>query len=151
MSMPKLGPEHEKLKVFLGEWRGKETMYPSQWMPQGGVRDAAISNRLALGGFAVVQDYAQLENGQPVYEGHAVIAKSPWGAGYQMHWFDIFAPSIFEGEFDGVRGVFVSESPMSKTRATFDFSTAGEYRFMMETSQDGETWSPMVDGEYSKR
>lgn len=150
MDMPKPGPGHEKMKVFVGEWRGKETMHPTQWMPEGGVRDAVISNRLALDGFAVVQDYVQSENGKPQFQGHAVIVKHPQADSYQMHWFDAFSPSLFEGTFDGVKGVFVHKSGMGDNRATFDFFKPGHYRFKMEMSQDGKSWTPMMDGAYAK-
>jgi len=150
MDMPKPGPDQEKLNIFLGEWRGKETMAPSQWMPEGGVRDAVVKNRLGVQGMAVIQDYAQLDNGAAVYEGHAVISKKNWGDGFQIHWFDMFAPSVFNGDFDGKRGVFISESPMGKTRATWDFKSDDAYSYIMEMSQDGETWSPLVTGEYVK-
>lgn len=150
MDMPKPGPAQQNLRTFVGEWRGKEKMHPTQWMPEGGVRDAKVLNRMALDGFAVVQDYVQSENGKPQFQGHAVILKNPHGENYQMYWFDAFAPSIFEGPFDGRRGAFVSQSPMGKTRATFDFTARDRYTFKMEVSADGKTWSPMMDGEYVK-
>ena len=68
-----------------------------------------------------------------------------------MHWFDLFSPLIFEGEWSGRSISMLSNSPMGQTRATFDFSRPDEYTFKMEMSQDGKAWSPLVDGEYSKR
>jgi hypothetical protein len=149
MDMPKAGPAQEKLKAFVGEWRGQERMHPTPWMPAGGMRDAKVSNRLALDGFVVIQDYVQLDGGKPTFQGHAVILKNPHADNYQMHWFDVFAPSLFKGSFDGKTGVFTSESPMGYTRATFEFSDRS-YKFKMEGSQDGKTWSPMMDGDYQK-
>ena len=150
MEMPTLGPDHERLKTFVGEWSGVEKMYPTPWLPEGGMRDARISNRLALDGFAVVQDYVQLEGGKPTFRGHAVIMKNPHAPSVQMYWFDSFSPSIFEGEWRGDAISMVSRSPMGQTRASFDFSREGAYSFRMEMSQDGAMWSPMMDGEYSK-
>ena len=150
MEMPKPGPAQEKLKAFVGEWRGKEKMHPTQWMPEGGMRDAKISNKLGLDGFAVVQDYTQLDGSTPTFSGHAVILKNPQADNYQMHWFDSFSPSLFEGSFDGKKGVFVHKSAMGLNRATFDFSKPGSYTFRMEMSQDGKSWAPMMDGEYKK-
>lgn len=149
MDMPKSGPAQEKLKAFVGEWRGQEKMHPSQWMPEGGVRDARVSNRLALDGFAVVQDYVQLDDGKPAFQGHAVIMKNPHADTYQMHWFDQFSPSVFEGSFDGKKAAFISKSPMGMSRATFEFSDKA-YKFRMEGSQDGETWTPLMDGDYRR-
>ncbi len=150
MEMPKPGPAQENLKAFVGEWRGKETMHPSQWMPEKSVRDARITNRIGLDGFAVIQDYVQLDGGKPTFQGHAVILKNPHADNYQMHWFDTFSPSLFEGSFDGKKGAFTSKSPMGQTRATWDFHKPDEYRFKMEMSQDGKSWAPMMDGEYRK-
>lgn len=149
MDMPRPGPAQEKLKAFVGEWRGAEKMHPSPWMPEGGVRDAEVSNRLALDGMAVIQDYAQLDAGKVVFSGHAVILKDPHSDNYQMHWFDPFSPSLFEGPFDGRRAVFTSASPMGRSRATFEFAGA-TYRFRMEGSQDGKSWAPLLDGEYRR-
>ena len=150
MDMPKPGPEQEKLKILVGDWRGQEKMHPSQWMPEGGVRDAKISNRLALDGFAVIQDYAQMDAGKTAFQGHAVIIKHPHADGFQMYWFDSFSPSVFEGSFDGKKAVFVSKSPMGHARASWDFTDARSYQFRMEGSQDGKNWAPMMDGEYQK-
>ena len=135
---------------MAGEWRGKETMHPTPWASQGAIRDADISNRVGLDGFAIIQDYRQRDGDTPTFTGHAIILKKPNADGYQMYWFDCFSPSVFEGEWDGVRGSFVSPSPMGQTRATFDFSVSGSYRFAMEMSQDGVTWAPMMDGEYQR-
>jgi hypothetical protein len=150
MEMPRPGPAQEKLKSFVGEWRGQEKMHPTQWMPEGGVRDAKISNKLALDGFAVVQDYVQSDKGTPQFQGHAVIMKNTKAETYQMYWFDSFSPSLFEGPFDGTHASFVSNSPMGMMRATFDFSKPGRYAFKMELSADGKSWAPMMDGEYRK-
>jgi hypothetical protein len=151
MEMPKPGPAQEKLKAFVGEWRGQEKMHPTPWLPQGGMRDAKISNRLALAGFAVIQDYAQLDDGKTTFEGHAVVLKNPQADNYQMYWFDQWSPSLFEGPFDGKKAVFTSKSPMGVHRATFEFTGPRAYKFLMENSQDGKTWSPMMEGEYQKR
>lgn len=150
MDMPKLGPDQERLHVMAGEWRGTETMHPTPWLPQGGMRDAHITNRIGLDGFAIIQDYVQSDNGAPTFNGHAVILKKPQAPGYLMYWFDSFSPSVFEGAFDGVHGEFVSDSPMGKTRATWDFSVPRAYSFAMALSQDGVNWQPMMDGQYTK-
>lgn len=151
MDMPKLGPAQEKLKIFVGEWRGKEKMSPSPWLPNGGEREAKISNKLALGGFAVAQDYAQLDKGKVVYPGHAVLMKNPAADNYQMYWFDMFWPSVFEGSVDGDKWVFTSVNPGGQhSRATYDFSSSGAYMFRMEMSEDGKSWKTMMEGSYSK-
>jgi len=74
MEMLKPGPEHAKLARIAGLWLGKDTMQPSPFSPSGDTVDARVENRVALGGFVVVQDYAQLKDGQPTFEGHAVFS-----------------------------------------------------------------------------
>ena len=150
MDMPKPGPAQERLKIFVGDWRGEEKMQPTPWLPEGGVRDAAISNRLGLDGFAIIQDYVQSNKGAPTFIGHAVILQRPQAETYQMYWFDSFAPSVFEGEWDGARGSFISDSAMGKTRASFDFTKPGAYTFRMEMSPDGKNFAPLMDGAYVK-
>lgn len=151
MDMPKLGAAHKAMLALVGDWAGEETMHPSPWMPKGGKRKAKIANRLALGGFAVVQDYEQLgEGGMPGFLGHGVVTYDGAKDEYVMSWFDMFAPSEFRGKFKDGSWVLTARSPMGWHRATW--TIAGDaYSFRMEGSQDGRDWSPMMDGAYKRR
>lgn len=48
MHMPKPTEHHAKLEMLAGQWQGTETMYPSQWDPEGGTAIGRNDIRLAL-------------------------------------------------------------------------------------------------------
>ena len=56
IQVPKLTQAHEKLKTLVGMWRGTETIHPSPFDKKGGQATGIVNNRLALDGFAVIQD-----------------------------------------------------------------------------------------------
>lgn len=151
MEMPQLTDAHRKLEKFVGRWAGEEKIYPSPFDPQGGTVLARVENRLALNGFAVVQDYEQEKNGQIVFRGHGVFRWEAMQQCYEMHWFDSmgFAPSVFRGNWAGEVLTVINQSPQGHSRATFDFGPKGRYKFLMEVSQDGKQWFPFIEGQYA--
>ena len=44
----------------------------------------------------------------------------------------------------------VARDHQGHSRATFDFGEADRYAFRMEVSPDGESWSMIVEGCYSR-
>jgi len=151
-NMPTLTEEHRALNVLAGRWSGKEKISPSPW-DQGGDALGRVENRLALDGFAVVQDYEQERGGKVNFRGHAVFM---WDAGqrkYLCYWFDSmgFPPTPMVGDAQGKVFTLSNDTPQGKSRATFDFSQAGRYRFRMEVSQDGKQWFPFMEGDYAKQ
>lgn len=151
MEMPQLTDAHRQLEQFVGRWAGEEKIYPSPFDPQGGTVLARVENRLALNGFAVVQDYEQEKNGQIVFRGHGVFRWEAMQQCYEMHWFDSmgFAPSVFRGNWAGEVLTVTNQSPQGHSRATFDFGPKGRYKFLMEVSQDGKQWFPFMEGQYA--
>ncbi|HEY2412562.1 MAG TPA: DUF1579 family protein, partial [Pirellulaceae bacterium] len=103
MDMPKPGEAHRKIQKLVGNWLGEEKLFPSPWDPKGGTAQARVSNRLALGGFAVIQDYEQLRGGAATFAGHGVFSFNPHDSTYSMHWWDSMGspPNNFVGKFDG--------------------------------------------------
>jgi len=151
MEMPKPTDAHRRLDKLVGRWAGEEKIHPSPFDPQGGVAMARVENRLALDGFAVVQDYAQEKNGQIVFRGHGVFRWEVMQQCYEMYWFDSmgFPPSVFRGNFAGEVLTVMSQSPQGHNRAVFDFSKKSQYTFRMEVSPDGKQWFPFMEGQYS--
>src|SRR5207237_1045103 len=109
--------------------------------------------RLALDGFVVVQDYQQERNATVNFRGHGVFSWDAVGQCYVMHWWDSLGlpPGEFRGTFqNNVLTLSNDDGPM-QSRATFDLSKPGTYRFRMEVSQDGKEWYPFVEGEYTQK
>ena len=152
MDMPRPGAEHEKLKLFVGRWTGQETIHPSPMDPAGGAAKARVDNRLALDGFAVVQDYEQEKNGKVNFRGHAVFSYDAARKQYVMDWWDSFgmARSEYRGVFQGEVISLLTDTPMGKARATFDFPRGDRYTFRMEISMDGTLWVPFMEGQYTR-
>lgn len=150
MEMPKLTAAHRQLERLIGRWAGEEKIHPSPFDAQGGKAIACLENRLALDGFAVVQDYEQEKNGAVVFRGHGVFRWEAMQQCYEMHWFDSMglAPTVFRGNFTGEVLKLTSQSPQGYSRATFDFGTKGHYEFLMEVSPDGQQWFPFMEGRY---
>ena len=156
--MPKPTEHHEKLRALTGSWSGEETMFPSAWDPQGKTAVGRLESRLDLDGLFVVTDYEQERDGRITYRGHGVYG---WDAGercYTMYWFDTMTPGGFvqpaRGRFDGSQLVFESSGPPGqgggRSRYVYDFESDGRTTFRIESSRDGTTWTPMMEGRYRR-
>ena len=152
MDMPKPGPAHDKLKTLAGQWSGEEQIMPSPMDPVGGPANAKIENRLALDGFALVQDYVQERSGRVNFLGHAVIWYDAGNDTYVMDWWDTFglARSEYRGRFAGSKLALESATPMGRARATFDLAKEDAYGFAMEVSMDAVNWVPFMQGTYRR-
>lgn len=153
MEMPRLTAAHEKLAKFAGSWVGEETMHPSLWAPQGGIAQATVVNRLALGGFVVVQDYEQRQDGAVTFQGHGVLRWDPASSEYVMHWFDSMGmpPNEFRGSAEGDLFTLTSDDPNFRSRGIWDFSETGRYRHRMEAFQQDGTWKLLMEGAYTRQ
>lgn len=152
MDMPKPTELHHRLHRLAGRWAGEETLYASPWDPVGGPALAEIRNRPALGGFVLIQDYAQTRGGETTFLGHGVFWIDPASDEVVLHWFDNmgFPPNEFRGRFEGERLSLCCQQGQGRQRVSFDLSEPGRYRFRMEVSGDGTRWAPFMDGVYSR-
>lgn len=152
MEMPQVGDAHRKLHRFAGTWEGSETLSPSPWDPVGGPAVGKVVNRVALDGFAVMQDYEQFRNGVRSFSGHGVFAWNAQENCYQMYWFDSMgcAGNLFKGNFDGDVLTVYSDSHM-KSRAVFDISQPDAYSFRMDIGGEGDQWMTFMEGRYARQ
>ena len=67
-----------------------------------------------------------------------------------LTWFDSMGmpPNEFRGDFEGDVQTLTSEEPQGWIRAVWDFGEQGRYSYLMESSADGDAWSPLMEGEY---
>ena len=140
------------MEQLVGSWIGEEKMYPSPWDPQGGTATGRITNRQALDGFAVIQDYKQERDGAVTFRGHGVFCWDPVQQTYLLHWFDSCGtpPNVFEGSFEGNVFTMSCETPMGRNRTVFEIQDENHYAFRMEMSSDGEQWQTLMEGHYTR-
>jgi hypothetical protein len=151
--MPKPNEHHAKLAALAGTWQGKETLFPSQWVPETRSAEARVTARMDVGGFFLITDYVEEREGKVNYRGHGVFGFCDQEGVYTMYWFDDVSPGSLvtpaKGRWEGDTLAFENESPMGKGRYVYTL-TDGGYTFRIETSRDGKTWSPMVEGRYTR-
>jgi hypothetical protein len=152
MEMPHPSEEHKALEMLVGEWLGQETIHPSPFDPIGGPAIGRVHNRIALDGFAVVQDYEQERNGVVNFRGHAIFRWDSTDRCYVLHWFDSFgtAPAEYRGAMDHRVLTLTGPTTGGLARAIFDFSNLGKYHYKLEISADGDQWSVFTDGDYRR-
>lgn len=116
--MPTPGAGYKKLEKIAGNWEGEETMYPSPWDARGGKAIGRIKRRVALNGFAVINDYEQERDGKITSTGHGVFTGQPGDDTYTPVWIDCIGapPEIFTGKFDGdiLKGRRACRSPWAQ-------------------------------------
>ncbi|HEX9795108.1 MAG TPA: DUF1579 family protein [Planctomycetota bacterium] len=151
MEIPRPTRAHRQLERLVGDWRGQETMHPSQWDPAGGVAEGVSPARLAVSGFAVVVDYEQIRDGEVTFTGHGVYSIDEKTQEVVMHWFDCMSPGpeVFRGKFVGDELILVSKGPMGEFRST-NVYTGEEMHNKMEMSQDGKQWTTLFEGVYRR-
>lgn len=152
MDMPTPTASHRKLAMMAGDWTGPETMHPSPWNPDGYAAVGSLHNRMALDGFALIQDYDHKRDGTTVYQGHAVFGFDPQANQFTLHWFDNMGagPNVYRGEFNADVLSMISNAHGGQSRCVFDFSKPDTYAFEMSMSQDGRSWKPVMEGRYTK-
>src|SRR5689334_18847851 len=153
MEMPTPTAEHKKLEKIAGQWQGEEQMHPSPWDPKGGTAIGRITSRIALGGFALINDYEQERDGKITFTGHGVFTYDSKEKLYTLTWFDCMGvqPEIFKGQFDGEILRLSHGGPGMHARLTYDLSEPGQLSMSMEMAQDGVNWTRLFDGRLVKK
>jgi hypothetical protein len=152
MEMPKPTDAHRKLQSLVGTWKAEEKMFPSPWDPKGGTAVGRAINRLALDGFAIIQDYEQTSKDVVNYWGHGIFTWDPASQSYVLYWFDSLGMgvNVFKGSFDENKLTLTYKSDQGYTRASWKFTSDKSYAYKMEVSGDGNQWQPMMEGSYSR-
>jgi hypothetical protein len=89
MDMPTLGPAHDALKAFAGDWTGTEALAASPWAPASTAR-ADCEYRVALNGFALIQHYRQHREDGSEFLGHNVFTVDPQTGETLWYGFDSY-------------------------------------------------------------
>lgn len=149
MENPEPVREHRALEKLAGHFSGPERMHPSYFNESERKARAVTDARVALDGFAVVQDYVQELDDGTRFAGHGVFRYDMPSDTYEMHWFDSTGgpERIFRGGFADNSLVLTARVGEGWQRLKYDFNLAGGYRFRLETSEDGNNWNVAVEGD----
>src|SRR2546430_16914410 len=111
-----------------------------QFVPKGGDAIGICNNRLALDGFAVIQEYEQQRDGRTNFRGHDIFRWDSDKNAYLLHWLDsVGGPlSDMRGSFNSNILQLVGQSPNGQSRATLDFNGQLRYTHRMEAPPDGQ-------------
>jgi len=152
MDMPRPTEHHRRLETLAGRWQGSETMYPSQWDPEGGTATGRNEMRPGLDGFALISEYEQERDGVITFRGHGVMTYDPDEQAYVLHWFDSLGspPEVFRGNFDGDLLTLSHGGPGMHARLTYDLGTEETLRTRMELSADGAEWATFFEAAYER-
>lgn len=152
MQMPEPTLQHRKLETFAGDWVGEETLHPSPWSPVVRSAIGRFSMRMAIDGMFLINEYQEEREGEVVFRGHGVYGWDAKRERYTMHWFDSMGGSPNEtlGVWTGNSLVFTNKSEQGHGRYTYIIHDADHIGFSIATSRDGQQWSPMMDGAFTR-
>lgn len=155
MEMPKPGPEHKKMDVFVGTWTLDGDMKPGPMGPGGKMSENEKCEWME-GGFFVVchADYKMEKMGNGV--GLSVMGYSNDDKAYTYREFSSDGEFLdSRGMLDGDTWTWTSDEKMggvtTKGRFTMKMTSPSSYNFTFEMSQDGTKWATMMDGKATRK
>lgn len=153
MERPPPSEALQRLADRNGRWVGREEMAPSAWTPEGMSATGHTTTRAALNGCAIIGDYRQEADGRTVFEGHSVTIFDPDADEYVMYWFDSLGSpvNVFRGRLEGeVLEMWGPGPGGSQMRHRSELLDDGTLRHVSDTTEDGETWTTLMTGEYRR-
>ncbi|SEF29645.1 Protein of unknown function [Amycolatopsis pretoriensis] len=152
MDMPTLGPAHDALKAFAGDWTGTEELAASPWAPASTAR-AECRYRSELNGFALVQDYRQLRDDGTEFLGHNIFTVDPHTGETLWYGFDSYGyppESPARGDWSGATLVLEKQTArgVARHRLTPDGATL-THEIDIRLGEDGE-FSAFLRARYTR-
>jgi hypothetical protein len=152
--MPKPGPEHQRLGVFVGNWTFEGELKPSPTGP-GGKMTGTESIDWAPGGFFVQRSYqGKSPNGE--MQGLEILAYDGAKKGYTYNAFDSLGnmasgTMAVKGNTWTTTGTMTMGATAMRERCSLDFGAGGStVSIKCEISTDGKTWTPTFEGKAQK-
>jgi hypothetical protein len=154
MEAPKPGPEHKKLDYFAGAWTLTGDMKPGPMGPGGSMTESEKCMWMEGNFFLVCHsDFnSSMGNGTGV----AVMGYSTDDKAYTYREFNSWGE--FEdsrGSIDGDNWTWTSDEKMGdktmKGRFTMKITSPTTYNFTFEMSQDGKSWTTVMEGKATKK
>ena len=152
LAAPSPLPEHRKLAVFAGEWKGEEVVYPSRWV-SGGKATSHVVARMALSGFYLIQDTSQTRDGKESFATHGVFTYDREDRTYKLFWHDslgYYPPSPASGGWAGKVLTLVRGSLRGNARHVYELVDDNTYNMKIQFSPDAEGWADVLTGIYRR-
>jgi len=154
MEMPKPGPELKKLDMFAGSWIMDGDIKPGPMGPGGKMTENERCKWMDGGFFLVCHwDFkSSMGNGtETSYMGYDVDDKV-----YTFDAFNSMGEAVHaKGKVNGDTWTWTSDSKMAgqpvKTHFIMRVSTPTSYSVKYDMSQDGTTWTTLMDGKATKQ
>lgn len=154
METPKPGPDQKKLEIFVGAWTLEGEMKPGAMGPGGNLTENEKCVWMDGGFYLICHSdlHSSMGNGSAIsFMGYSSDDKV-----YTYREFTSF------GEFEDSRGTVDGNTwtwlgdekgggMTMKGRFTMKNVTPASYTFTFEMSQDGKTWTDVMDGKATKK
>ena len=143
--MPKPGPEHKALDFFAGKWEFNGEMKPGP-MGAGGKIHTTDSCDWFEGGFALVC-HGEGSNPSGEVKSVGILSYDMDKKAYTYYGLETGHPPAYAlGEKTGDTWVYDGEGGGMKTRVTIKETSSNAYSFTFEISQDGSSWTTVMEG-----
>ena len=151
--MPKPGPEHEALGFFAGTWRFEGEAKESPMGPAGKVTFTETCEWFQ-GGFALI---CRAEGMNPMGPSSSIAVSSYDAEQKAYSYYGVEAnmpPFMAMGQRDGKVWTYTTKSNMGDVtmtmRVVITEASPTTYRFEMDASTDGSTWTRIIEGTSTK-
>ena len=154
MAMPKPGPEHKKLEMFVGSWALDGDTKPGAMGPGGKVTEYEKCEWMDGGFFLICHTDFKTATGDG--SGLSILGYSTEDKAYTYREFNSWGEFYdSKGSVDGNTFVWTNVEKMGGTpykgRFTIKISSPTSYDFTFEMSPDGTKWTTVMDGKATKK
>ena len=153
MELPKPGPEHKRLDMFVGAWTLEGDMKPSAMGPGGKISENEKCEWMEGGFFLVC--HADFKSSMGDVSGVSIFGYSGDDKTYTYREFNSLGEFMeSKGSVDGDTWIWTGDDKMNgmimKGRFTMKIASPTSYNFTYEMSQDGTKWTTVMDGKATK-
>ena len=152
---PKPGPEHKRLEVFAGTWKMEGTMQPSPLGP-GGKMTGTESCRIFDGGYHLMCDSSGT-GPMGAMKGHAILTWDANAKEYRYFGINNQMPNAEQatGTVSGETWTWTGKTDLGggksiSSRFTLIETSPTVHNAKWEVSQDGTTWTVVMEGTSTK-
>jgi hypothetical protein len=153
MEVPKAGPEQQKLAYFIGTWKSAGDIKENPMMPAGKMTSTDSCDWFHGGFFVVCHSTGTSPMGAS--HGLFILGYSNEKQAYTYYGIDSLGfAGMSQGKIEGGTWAYTSEEKMGEKtvhgRYTMNELSPTSYTFKYETSEDGQKWSLVMEGQATK-